>query len=215
LVDKLITEAGVARPSNTGRRREEIVGGLLRVMAARGYGGATISEIAREAGVPPGIVHYHFESKKSVLVAVLGRLARVLHERYLRRAARAGVSETRGRVFAWVDAHVALGPDADVRAMACWVAVGAEALRDAVVRKAYEKVLLEERGALETIVRDTLRSERRGTKAARSIAVTLLSAVQGAYQLGSAAPATLVQGSAALLLRRLATLLIEGEARIR
>jgi TetR/AcrR family transcriptional repressor of bet genes len=208
-------EAGVARPSNTGRRREEIVGGLLRVMAARGYGGATIGEIAKEAGVPPGIVHYHFESKKVVLVAVLGRLARVIRERYLRRAARAGVSETRGRVFAWIDAHVALGPDADVRAMACWVAVGAEALRDPVVRDAYEKVLLEERGTLEAIVRAALKAERRGTKAARGIAVTLLSAVQGAFQLGCAAPGTLAPGSAAALLRRMAALLIEGEARIR
>jgi TetR/AcrR family transcriptional repressor of bet genes len=184
-------------------------------MAARGYGGATIGEIAREAGVPSGIVHYHFESKKDILVAVMERLARVVRERYLRRAARAGLSVSRGLVFAWIDAHVALGPDADARAMACWVAVGAEALRDSTVRGVYGKVLLGERGTLEALVRTALKSERREAKAARAIAVTLLSAVQGAFQLGCAAPGALAPGSAAPLLRRMAAVLMDGEARIR
>src|SRR5438067_5266073 len=153
-------------------------------MASRGYGGATIAEIAREAGLPPGIVHYHFESKKAILVAVLDRLSRVVRERYRRRAARAGLTESRGRLFAWIDAHAALGADADPKAMACWVAVGAEALRDPLVRREYEKVLIGERNALEALVRAALRSEGRTSRAARAIAVALLSAVQGSFQLG-------------------------------
>jgi len=205
----------VARPSNTARRREEIAGGLLRVMAAKGYGGATIAEIAREAGLPPGIVHYHFESKKAILVAVLGRLSNVVRDRFLRRAARAGRTETRGRVRAWIDAHVALGPDADAKAMACWVAVGAEALRDAVVREAYEKALSEDRKALEAAVRGALQAERRDPRGARAIASALLAAVQGAFQLGCAAPGTIAPGSMAPLLRRMADGLISAEARLR
>ena len=184
----------MARPSNTERRREEIVGGLPRVMAARGYCGATIAQIAGEAGLPSGIVHYHFENKKEILVAVLERLSRVIRERYTRRVARAGVTESRGRVRAWIDAHVALGPDADARAMACWVAVGAEALRDPVVRREYEKVLIEDRETLEGLVRGALRAERRTTKAARAIAMSLLAAVQGAFQVGCAALARSPRG---------------------
>ena len=205
----------MGRPSNTGRRREELVGGLLRVMASRGYGGATIAEIAREAGLPPGIVHYHFESKKAILVAVLDRLSRVIRERYRRRAARAGLTETRGRLFAWIDAHVALGADADPKAMACWVAIGAEALRDPLVRSEMEKVLLEERRMVETLVRAALRAERRTARAARSIAGALLAAVQGAFQLGCTAPAAVAPGSMAPLLRRMAAGLIDAEARVR
>ena len=205
----------MARPSNTAMRREEIVGGLLRVMAAQGYGGATIAQIAEEAGLPSGIVHYHFESKKEILVAVLGRLSRVVRERYLRRAARAGVTETRGRVRAWVDAHVALGPDADVQAMACWVAIGAEALRDPVVRKEYEKILVEDRDSLEALVRAALRAEGRTIRAARAIAVALLSAVQGAFQLGCAAPGTVASGTLAPVLRRMADGLLDAEPRSR
>ena len=205
----------MARPSNTARRREEIVGGLLRVMAARGYGGATIAQIADEAGLPAGIVHYHFESKKEILVAVLGRLSRIIHERYLRRAARAGVTESRGRVRAWIDAHVALGPDADVQAMACWVAIGAEALRDPLVRREYEKVLVADRDALEVLVRAALRSEKRETRGARGIATALLAAVQGAFQVGCAAPGTIAPGTMAPLLRRMAEGLIDAEPRSR
>jgi TetR/AcrR family transcriptional repressor of bet genes len=205
----------VARPSNTARRREEIAGGLLRVMAARGYGGATIAQIAEEAGLPSGIVHYHFEDKKEILVAVLERLSRAVRERYARRAARAGITESRGRVRAWIDAHVALGPDADVRAMACWVAIGAEALRDPVVRKEYGKVLVEERETLEALVRAALRSEGRTTRAARAIATALLAAVQGAFQVGCAAPGTIAPGTMARVLRRLADGLIGAEPRPR
>jgi TetR/AcrR family transcriptional repressor of bet genes len=61
-------------------------------MAARGYGGATIAQIAEEAGLPSGIVHYHFESKQEILVAVMERLSSIVRDRYVRRAARAGVT---------------------------------------------------------------------------------------------------------------------------
>jgi TetR/AcrR family transcriptional repressor of bet genes len=184
-------------------------------MATRGYGGATIAEIAREAGLPSGIVHYHFESKKAILVAVLDRLSRVVRERFERRAARAGRTETRGRLNAWIDAHVALGADADPRAMACWVAIGSEALRDPLVRAEYRKVLLEERRGVERLVRDALLAERRSPRAARAVAVALLAAVQGAFQLGCAAPGTVAPGSMAPLLRRAAAALLDAEPRIR
>ena len=205
----------MARPSNTALRREEIAGGLLRVMAAKGYGGATIAEIAREAGLPPGIVHYHFESKKAILVAVLQRLSDILRDRYARRAARAGRTEARGGMRAWIDAHVALGPDADPKAMACWVAVGVEALRDSVVRGAFEKALAEDRKALETAVRAALRMEGRDPRGARAISAALLAAVQGAFQLGCAAPGMIPPGSMAPLLRRMADGMISAEARLR
>jgi len=188
---------------------------MVRVMARRGYGRATIAEIAREARVPQGIVHYHFEDKKEILMGVIGRLSRILAERYERRRRRAGRTETRGKLFAWIDAHVALGADADPTAMACWVALGTEALGDAKVRGVYERVLREERKALEELVREALRAERRAEAGARRIATTLQAAVQGAFHLGCAAPATVVPGSMAPLLRRVAEALMDGEPRWR
>ncbi|MFC5768883.1 TetR/AcrR family transcriptional regulator [Thauera sinica] len=37
----------------------------------RGYEGATVREIAREAGITSGSIFYHFESKEEILAAVL------------------------------------------------------------------------------------------------------------------------------------------------
>ena len=43
------------RPPNTEQRRSQIVGGLARVMAERGYAKATIQAIAKAAGLSPGL----------------------------------------------------------------------------------------------------------------------------------------------------------------
>ena len=56
------------RPSNTDARREQIVLGLQRVMAERGYEKATVSAIAQAAGLTPGLVHYHFKNKQEMLL---------------------------------------------------------------------------------------------------------------------------------------------------
>lgn len=57
------------RPSNTAERQEQIVLGLLEVMAERGYEKASVASIARAAELSPGLVHYHFQTKdrKSVV----------------------------------------------------------------------------------------------------------------------------------------------------
>lgn len=71
LVDQ-ITRGGLgsvaARQSNT---REQIIRGAYTVLAEQGFEAASIKEIAREAGVTPGLVHYHFTNKDELLLAVL------------------------------------------------------------------------------------------------------------------------------------------------
>ncbi|HEY4122015.1 MAG TPA: TetR family transcriptional regulator, partial [Byssovorax sp.] len=51
-------------------RRAQIVAALARVMAARGYERATVAQIAAEAGLAAGLVHYHFASKRDVLLTL-------------------------------------------------------------------------------------------------------------------------------------------------
>ena len=204
----------MGRPSNTARRREEIVSGLLRAMARRGYERASVLEIAREAGLTPGLVHYHFSTKQEILLALVGRIGRLLEERFRRRLARAG-SAPRPRLFAWIDAHVGLGPDADPAAMACWVAIGAEALRQSEVRKVYERAVAADMSLLRGLLRDVLRDERRSEERGVAMAAGLRAAVEGAYQLGCAAPGTIPRGSAAPMIRRMAEGLIAAEPRKR
>jgi AcrR family transcriptional regulator len=59
------------RSNTQGNTREKIVDAAYRVLAEQGYEAATVKEIARAAGVAPGLLHYYFASKDDLLVEVL------------------------------------------------------------------------------------------------------------------------------------------------
>jgi AcrR family transcriptional regulator len=52
-------------------RREQIIDAAMRVFAQKGYSQATNKDIAREAGITPGLIYYYFESKEALLYAIL------------------------------------------------------------------------------------------------------------------------------------------------
>jgi TetR/AcrR family transcriptional regulator, transcriptional repressor of bet genes len=202
----------MARPSNTEERRAQIVGGLMSAMAERGYEGASIPDIARAAGLSPGLVHYHFENKQEILLVLVERLAQALRERFERRAR--GASSPRARLYAFLDAHVALGDDANPRAVACWVTIGAEAVRQKEVRTAYRRATRRALEELEQLVAEVLRDERRSPEGGEQMAAALMAAIYGCYQLASAAQAA-PRGFAAPMLRRMADGLLSTQAEVR
>ena len=54
-------------------RRQEILEAALRVFAERGFGGATVKEIAREAGIrSPALIYWYFKDKQALFKEVLG-----------------------------------------------------------------------------------------------------------------------------------------------
>lgn len=198
----------MARPKNTEERRTQIVEGLLRAMGEHGYDGASVPRIAEAAGLAPGLVHYHFASKLDILLALIELLRERVMARFERRSAAA--NSARARLYAFLDAHVALGKDADPNAVACWVAIGAESLRQEAVQRAYKRVARHTLERLEQLVCATLRDEGRDPGAAAEIAAGLLSAVYGCYQLAIAAHAA-PQGFAAPTLRRMADGLLAAQ----
>jgi AcrR family transcriptional regulator len=56
------------RPGNADTRGE-IVEAAKRVFAAKGYDGASLRAVAREAEVDPALVHHYFDGKASLFVA--------------------------------------------------------------------------------------------------------------------------------------------------
>src|SRR5215470_7491445 len=65
-------ERSMARtPKVVEDRREQIIDAAMRVFAQKGYGNATNKDIAREAGITPGLIYYYFESKEALLYALL------------------------------------------------------------------------------------------------------------------------------------------------
>lgn len=184
----------MGRPSNSEARRAQIVGALQTLMATRGYEGASVVAIAEAAGLAPGLVHYHFKSKQEILLALVDELG----TRLARRAweATEGAVDARGRLLAWLDAHVALGSGADPAAVACWVAIGAESLRQPEVHAVYAAALTQERAELERLLTDAAAPARLTAQRRRQFASGLLAAVQGAYLVGTAAPDAVVSGFA-------------------
>jgi TetR/AcrR family transcriptional repressor of bet genes len=196
------------RPSNTEERRQQLVEALLRVMAERGYEGASVGAVARAAGLSPGLVHYHFADKQEMLLALVEQLAGRARERLAARLARAG-EEPRAQVDAFIDAFLATGPDADPAAVAGWVTISAEAIRQPEVRAAYEGVVRADLAHLEALV-----ARVTGKRRARAVAAGLFAAVQGYFVLAASAPGLVPPGSAAGTVRRMAAGLLDGpEAR--
>lgn len=51
--------------------KEKIVAGAYRALVRDGYANTTVKDIAAEAGVAPGLVHYYFATKEDLLVAAI------------------------------------------------------------------------------------------------------------------------------------------------
>jgi len=195
----------MARPSNTEARRVEIVDGLRKLMARRGYDGASVAEIARAAGLAPGLVHYHFDDKREILLALVATLAREAGERADRAVQRAGASPLE-RLEAYLDAFLSLERDPDPEAVACWVAIAAEAIRDPKVRRAFASALADTGAVLERLVAEA----SPGSRGAKASAAALLASMQGYFLLSASAPELIPPGSAASVSRRIARALVSG-----
>lgn len=138
------------------------------------------------------------------------RLTTNLTTRLESHLAHAGDSGRR-RVFAAIDAFVAKGESADPSAVAAWVLVGSESVRQTEVRALYSKALA---GALERLkleIGGYLREEGKTTRNASKIAAAVLATVEGSYQLAVGAPKLLPEGFAAPMLRRMVEGLVAAE----
>ena len=65
------TMKAVGRRPGKADTRGAIVEAAKRVFAAKGYDGASLRAIARQAGVDPALVHHYFDGKASLFVAAM------------------------------------------------------------------------------------------------------------------------------------------------
>lgn len=193
----------MARPSNTVARRREIALGLRRVMAREGYEGASIPEIAKAAGVAPGIVHYHFRDKREVLLQVLIDLVSE-HDAGLEAALSRCKGDPRRELDAFLDFHLATGRNADPEALACWVALCGEALRDATVRARYEEALTSSTRRLAGILARGKRDRVFASVDPVTAAPALMATIQGYLVIAATARPLIPHSSAAPAARAMA-----------
>lgn len=85
--------------------RGTVLNVALRLFAEHGFAGASMRDIAREAGVQAATIYAHYPSKEQLL-AELVRIAHEAHQRRLRQAMLESSSDAREQLMAYVRAHV-------------------------------------------------------------------------------------------------------------
>ncbi|MEI8256543.1 MAG: TetR family transcriptional regulator, partial [Deltaproteobacteria bacterium] len=189
----------MGRPSNAETRRAQLADALVGLLAEGSFEQVTTADLARGAGLAPGLVHHYFGSKEEVLTLAVERLAIELELRLTTRLRAAG-SEPLARVEAIVDSWLATGPGANPRAALTWVTIGDEARRRADVRGLYLDALGRTKERLAEEIARALPPARR--RRARSIAEGVLVVIEGALRVGAAGG--IEAGTAAPLARHVA-----------
>lgn len=199
----------MARPKNTEARRAQIVEGLLKAVATQGYEAASVKDIAKAAGLSPGLLHYHFGSKHAILLALIETLGGRLEERLA--GAMQGVADPRARLDAVIDAMLSVSPEASPEpdTVTAWIAVSAEASRKADVAEAFAAQMGALRGTLSGLFAELLEAEGRDAGGADELALALLAAIQGCFTLS--ASLDLPEGFAAPRVRQMAAGLIAAQ----
>jgi AcrR family transcriptional regulator len=69
------TQAAAARSATQGTRKsmtcERLLDAAMELFAERGFGATTTKLIAQRAGVPHGLIHYHFGTKHNMLASLM------------------------------------------------------------------------------------------------------------------------------------------------
>jgi TetR/AcrR family transcriptional regulator, transcriptional repressor of bet genes len=175
----------------------------MKVMAKHGYDGASVADIARAARLTPGLVHYHFKNKQQILLAALGELV-ARHDAHLEaRLGQAG-GDPIAEVAAFINFHLGLGADADAEALACWILLSGEALREPKVRVEFARALAATVARIAAIIRAGVQRRVFVCNSIDAAASALVAAVQGYFVLAATARAAIPRGSAAVSTMRMA-----------
>jgi AcrR family transcriptional regulator len=60
-----------AKPDTAATTRDKLIDAAFAVVAREGFDKASVKEIAKEAGLAPGLLHYHFATRDALLEAAL------------------------------------------------------------------------------------------------------------------------------------------------
>lgn len=139
------------RPSVEAERRPQILAAACEVIATAGIPALRLSDVAREAGVSSGTVHYYFETKKEVITAAFefnltDSLAR-------RQALLTSGKDSLAILHDLVESYLP-HDELSMRAWKVWLALWAEGSRDTVLQEINDRLY----GQWRDVVADVIRS---------------------------------------------------------
>jgi len=171
--DRVRPPGSATRDEGEEARRVQLEQVTLDSLAEVGYVGTTLAEIARRAGVSPGLVAHYFGDKDGLLEAAFRSLARTLAARMRVRLEQARTP--RGRVQAVIDINLA-PEEFDQRTGTAWLAFWGQVLHVEGLKRvqtAYQRRML-----------SNLRSDLRRmipVEEARSLAAMIAAMIDGVW----------------------------------
>ena len=193
-------------------RRAQIVRATIRCLAQDGYARLTMKNVAREAGVSQGILHYYFRDKREILAAALETVAADLDRRVAVVQAR-GARDPRARLAAVVRACL----DVAVEQREVWVVFiefWGEMPHDRRLREINAAVYARARAALGALVQDGVRAGMFRNVRPADAAAVILALVDGvSLQLTFEPDAMPAARAARLVDAAIARYLAPGESR--
>jgi TetR/AcrR family transcriptional repressor of bet genes len=193
----------MARPSNTEQRQAQITGALAKVMAKRGYDGASVAAVAKAARLSPGLVHYHFKNKQQILLALLRDLV-ARHAMELDKRLERTNGDPTAELAAFIDFHLGVGADADPQTLSNWVLLSGEALRNQAVRVEFERAVQSIIARLAAIIERGVAERVFTVTSADAAASALVATIQGYFVIAATARASIPSGSAAACAKQMA-----------
>jgi len=187
----------LGRPSNREQRRLEIVHALLSVMAKHGYAAASITQIAKEAGLAPGLVHYHFKNKLEILTEAIQFLSANVKQNQAEQSKNKSTAED--RLHSFIDSLLALNEQSNAGFVSAWVNIGTESIYQKEVQTLYQSILSEQLDYLKTLISEYGLEKNLQLSEAKilNLASLSLAAIEGAFQLASSTKNLLPRGYAA------------------
>ncbi|MDP5182016.1 TetR/AcrR family transcriptional regulator [Blastococcus sp. BMG 814] len=125
----------MARPSVEEERKAQILASACRVIAERGITEMRVADVARDAGLSAGIIHYYFDNKRELIKAAFA--ANFSDSLKRRSGVLEGAGTAREKLRSLIDSYLPEG-DATVRAWHVWVELWADALQDTDLQKLNE-----------------------------------------------------------------------------
>src|SRR5881628_1748170 len=151
------------------KTRDKILQAAFSVLSRQGYENSSIKEIAEEAGVAQGLVHYYFKSKQQLVLAVLAEVCREMEYGTEQGAAGAQAAYEKFK-------NMLKGSSGTHALYIQLIAVG---LHDKELGRGVLDFLRQDRAHIEDIARQVLAERKADPKPARAIASVVEAAVLG------------------------------------
>ncbi|HSS94243.1 MAG TPA: TetR/AcrR family transcriptional regulator [Candidatus Dormibacteraeota bacterium] len=149
--------------------REKILKAAFAVLSRQGYENTSIKDIAEEAGVAQGLVHYYFKSKQQLVVAVLFDVCKKM-DVY-------SAEGTAGANAAFENFKVLLRERPDAHTL--YIQLIGVGLHDKEIGAGIRENIRTERGRVESLARQVLAEREADPRSARAIAGAVWAGVLG------------------------------------